>query len=210
MQSPSLSDLTREFARIGLLSFGGPAAQIALMHRRLVEERRWISEAEYLSALSFCMLLPGPEAMQLATWIGWRTHGTRGGLVAGLLFVLPGAFVVLALSIIYAAFGQLPLVAALFTGVQAAVVAIVVESLLRVAKRALKRRGHWVIAGVALLALVAFAFPFPVAILDAGVLGLLTKLQKKPVPPHPRKMPKQGRRLQSGLRFGCCPWPHFG
>lgn len=184
MQSPSLSDLTREFARIGLLSFGGPAAQIALMHRRLVEERRWISEAEYLSALSFCMLLPGPEAMQLATWIGWRTHGTRGGLVAGLLFVLPGALVVLGLSMIYAAFGQLPLVAALFTGVQAAVVAIVIESLLRVAKRALKRRGHWVIAGLAFLALFAFAVPFPVVILAAGVWGLLsTPGQTSSAPP---------------------------
>ncbi|MEY4306426.1 MAG: hypothetical protein RIT52_2601, partial [Pseudomonadota bacterium] len=97
---PSLAELTRTFARIGLLSFGGPAAQIALMHREIVDERGWIAEKDYLSALSFCMLLPGPEAMQLATWIGWRSHGTLGGLIAGGLFVLPGAVVVLALSAI--------------------------------------------------------------------------------------------------------------
>lgn len=204
MQSPSLSDLTREFARIGLLSFGGPAAQIALMHRRLVEERRWISEAEYLSALSFCMLLPGPEAMQLATWIGWRTHGTRGGLVAGLLFVLPGAVVVLALSMIYAAFGQLPLVAALFTGVQAAVVAIVIESLLRVAKRALKRRGHWVIAGLAFLALFAFAVPFPVVILAAGVWGLLSTPGQTSAAPAPQDV-KTGQTVAIWLAVWLLP-----
>src|SRR3990167_1734801 len=137
MQSPSLSDLTREFARIGLLSFGGPAAQIALMHRRLVEERRWISEAEYLSALSFCMLLPGPEAMQLATYAGWRLHGVKGGLAAGLLFVAPGAVLVLALSMLYGAYGHTPALAALFTGVKAAVLAIVLQALVRVARRAL-------------------------------------------------------------------------
>ena len=124
MPEPTLPDLTRAFARIGCLSFGGPAAQIALMHRDIVDDRKWISEAEYLSALSFCMLLPGPEAMQLATWIGWRSHGTVGGLIAGLLFVIPGALIVLALSMIYMEFGQVPLIAALFTGVQAAVVAV--------------------------------------------------------------------------------------
>lgn len=129
---PGLAEMTRSFARIGCLSFGGPAAQIALMHRIILDEKRWVSEADYLRALSFCMLLPGPEAMQLATWIGWKLHGVKGGLIAGGLFVLPGALVVLTLSLIYAAFGQVPLVAALFTGVQAAVIAIVVEALIRV------------------------------------------------------------------------------
>src|SRR6478752_5961705 len=114
--APSFREAARIWAKIGLLSFGGPAAQIALMHRILVEEKRWIAEPLYLSALSFCMLLPGPEAMQLATYAGWRLHGTKGGLAAGLLFVLPGACVVLALSMIYAAFGRLPLVEALFFG----------------------------------------------------------------------------------------------
>ena len=169
-----LSDLTRTFARIGLLSFGGPAAQISLMHREVVEHRKWVSEQDYLSALSFCMLLPGPEAMQLATWIGWRLHGTVGGLIAGLLFVLPGAAIVLALSMIYAAFGQLPLVAALFAGVQAAVVAVVIEALLRVSKRALKTRSHWIIAGLAFVALFFVGLPFPMLITLAAAYGYAT------------------------------------
>ncbi len=172
--TPTLSELTRVSARIGLLSFGGPAAQIALMHREIVDERHWVTEKDYLSALSFCMLLPGPEAMQLATWIGWRTHGTRGGLIAGGLFVLPGAIIVLALSMIYAAWGQLPLVAALFTGVQAAVLAVVVEALLRVSKRALKSRLHWIIAACAFAGLLLFALPFPIIILAAGIWGFVT------------------------------------
>ncbi len=186
-QMTTLTELTRAFARIGVLSFGGPAAQIALMHRDLVEDRKWISEQDFLSALSFCMLLPGPEAMQLATWIGWRKHGTLGGLIAGLLFVLPGAVVVLALSMIYAAYGQIPLVAALFTGVQAAVVAVVIEALLRVAKRALKSRAYWVVAILSFLALFLFAVPFPVVILAAALYGFTTT-SAKAVPvdtPHP-------------------------
>lgn len=172
--TPSLSELTRVSARIGLLSFGGPAAQIALMHREYVDERQWVTERDYLSTLSFCMLLPGPEAMQLATWIGWRTHGTRGGLIAGGLFVLPGAIVVLALSMIYAAWGQVPLVAAMFTGVQAAVLAVVIEALLRVSKRALKSRLHWIIAATSFAALFLFALPFPFIILAAGLWGFAT------------------------------------
>ena len=166
--------LTRAFLRIGLLSFGGPAAQIALMHRELVDDRKWVTEPEYLAALSFCMLLPGPEAMQLATWMGWKLRGTPGGLIAGLLFVLPGALVVLVLSMIYAAYGQVPLIAALFTGVQAAVVAIVIEALLRVSKRALKSRQYWVIAALAFAALFIFGLPFPVVIIAAGLYGYLT------------------------------------
>lgn len=171
---PTLPELTRAFARIGVLSFGGPAAQIALMHREIVDERRWVAERDYLSALSFCMLLPGPEAMQLATWIGWRTHGTLGGLITGLLFVLPGALVVLALSMIYAAFGQVPIVAALFTGVQAAVIAVVIEALLRVARRALKSRAHRIVALLAFAGLFLFSLPFPVIILAAGLWGYLS------------------------------------
>ena len=170
----TLTDLIRAFARIGLLSFGGPAAQIALMHREIVEDRQWVTEKEYLQALSFCMLLPGPEAMQLATWIGWRKHGTLGGLIAGGLFVLPGAVIVLALSMIYAAWGQVPVVAALFTGVQAAVLAVVIEALLRVSKRALKSRIHWIIAIAAFCALFFFAVPFPILILAAGLWGFAT------------------------------------
>jgi chromate transporter len=186
MTPPTLTDLTRAFARVGCLSFGGPAAQIALMHREIVDDRQWIEERDYLSALSFCMLLPGPEAMQLATWIGWRLHGTLGGLIAGLLFVLPGAAVVLALSVVYASFGQLPFVAALFTGVQAAVVAVVIEALLRVSRRALKRRSHWAIAALAFLALFVFALPFPAVILAAALYGFLSTQAAPPSPATPR------------------------
>ncbi|MFN6057417.1 MAG: chromate efflux transporter [Paracoccaceae bacterium] len=185
--TPTLSELTRTFAKIGCLSFGGPAAQIALMHRVILDEKRWVAEADYLRALSFCMLLPGPEAMQLATWIGWRLHGVRGGLIAGGLFVLPGAAIVLALSLIYAAFGQVPLVAALFTGVQAAVIAIVIEELIRVSKRALKTREAYVIAVAAFTGLFLLKLPFPLIILAAGIWGFIRtpRSAKDPAAPAP-------------------------
>ena len=183
--TPSLAELTCSFARIGVLSFGGPAAQIALMHRVLVEDRKWLSEAEYLSALSFCMLLPGPEAMQLATWSGWRLHGTAGGLIAGLLFVLPGALVVLGLAMVYAAFGTLPVVGALFAGIQAAVVVIVIEALLRVSRRALKTRAALGVAVAAFLGLFLVDLPFPVIIAAAGLYGFATARGAVPVLPAP-------------------------
>jgi chromate transporter len=170
-QRVTFAEALRVWARIGLLSFGGPAGQIALMHREIVEERGWLTEKEYLSALNFCMLLPGPEAMQLATYAGWKLHGTRGGLTAGLLFVLPGAIVVLALSMLYAGFGKLPLVEALFYGIKAAVLAIVVEALVRVARRAIRTTADWVIAGLAFLALFVFGLPFPIVIIAAGAYG---------------------------------------
>ena len=169
--SPTFAEATRVWARIGCLSFGGPAGQIALMHREIVDERQWLSEQQFLSALNFCMLLPGPEAMQLATYAGWRLHGVKGGLVAGLLFVLPGAFVVLALSMLYGSFGSLPWVSAIFFGVKAAVLAIVIEALLRVARRALKGNIDWLIAGAAFLALYCFDLPFPLIIIAAGLIG---------------------------------------
>ena len=171
--SPTFAQATKVWARIGCLSFGGPAGQIALMHREIVDERKWLSEQQFLSALNFCMLLPGPEAMQLATYSGWRLHGVKGGLAAGLLFVLPGALVVLALSMLYAAFGNLPWVEAIFFGVKAAVLAIVIEALLRVARRALKGTLDWLIAGVAFLALYCFDVPFPLIIIAAGLVGFL-------------------------------------
>ena len=159
------------WARIGVLSFGGPAGQIALMHRVLVDEKRWIDEPRFLSALNFCMLLPGPEAMQLATYVGWRLHGLRGGLAAGLLFVLPGAAVILALSMLYAGVGKLPVAQALFVGIQAAVLAIVVEALLRVARRALKGRVDWLIAAAAFAAIFLLKVPFPLIVLAAALVG---------------------------------------
>ncbi|EYD77870.1 Chromate transport protein ChrA [Rubellimicrobium mesophilum DSM 19309] len=172
--APSLRELTRVFLRIGLLSFGGPAGQIALMHRELVEERPWLSEPEFLRALSFCMLLPGPEATQLATFAGWRLHGYLGGLIAGWLFVLPGAAVIFALAFAYGALIDLAWVQAIFLGVKATVVVIVVEAILRVARRALKQPAHWALAGLAFVAIFLFAVPFPLVVLAAGLFGAAT------------------------------------
>ena len=137
------------YVKIGCLGFGGPAGQIALMHRLVVEERRWVDEATFLRALNFCMFLPGPEAQQLATYLGWRLHGTRGGLAAGVLFVLPGFVVIMALSALYAAYRESALASALFLGVKAAVIVIVLEALVRIARRALKGVEHWLLAGAA-------------------------------------------------------------
>ena len=170
---PSLSALFAVFARIGVLSFGGPAAQIALMHRELVEQRNWLSERQFLAALSFTMLLPGPEAMQLATYAGWRLRGTLGGLIGGGLFVLPGALVIMALSALYVGFGQLPLMAALFLGIKAAVIVIVIQAFLNLSKRALKGGVAVWIAGLAFTALFVFDLPFPLVIAGAALIGYL-------------------------------------
>ncbi|MCZ6882422.1 MAG: chromate efflux transporter [Gammaproteobacteria bacterium] len=159
--------------RIGLLSFGGPAAQIALMHREIVDKNQWLTEKQFLNALSFCMLLPGPEAMQLATYAGWRLHGTSGGLVAGLLFVLPGAMVILALAASYAIFGDVSLVNALFLGVKAAVIIIVIEALLKVSRRALHLPEHWLIAALAFIGIFFLDLPFPLIIVVAGLFGFV-------------------------------------
>lgn len=171
--TPSFSALLSAFTRIGFLSFGGPAGQIALMHRELVEERRWVAEEDYLHALNFCHLLPGPEAQQLATWIGWRMHGWRGGLAAGLLFVIPGACIILALSVLYAFAANLGWVAALFLGVKAAVLAIVVQALLRIAGRALDTGVKKALAAAAFVGLFLFDLPFPLIVLGSGVVGIL-------------------------------------
>ncbi len=171
--TPTFREALGVWAKIGVLSFGGPAGQIALMHRMLVDERKWIPEDRFLHALNFCMLLPGPEAMQLATYIGWRLHGTIGGLAAGLLFVLPGSLVVLGLTIAYVLFGQLPMVEAAFLGIKAAVLVIVIEALLKVSRRALLRPYAWAIAAAAFAALFFFAVPFPLIIAVAAALGFL-------------------------------------
>ena len=171
--SPTFSELTSAFARIGVLSFGGPAAQIALMHKICVEEKRWIGEDRYLHALNYCMLLPGPEAQQLATYIGWLLHGVRGGIVAGLLFVLPGLAVILGLSALYALYQEASLVTGLFFGLKAAVLAIVVEAVIRIGKRALKTGFHRGLAAAAFFALFLFSVPFPLVVLAAALIGLL-------------------------------------
>lgn len=172
--NPSVSfiDLLQVFTRIGFLSFGGPAGQIALMHRELVEERGWIGEEDFLHALNFCHLLPGPEAQQLATWTGWRLHGWRGGLAAGLLFVIPGAAIILALSILYAIAANLAWVEALFLGVKAAVLAIVVQALLRIAGRALDTRLKRWLAVAAFAGLFLLDLPFPLIVLGSGAIGM--------------------------------------
>lgn len=159
--------------RIGLLSFGGPAGQIALMHRELVERRRWISDERFLHALNFCMLLPGPEAQQLAVYVGWLLHRTAGGLVAGGLFVVPGALVMLALSALYVSFLHLKFVEAIFFGIKAAVLAVVVEAVIRVGKRALKTRASVMIAAAAFTSLFALGVSFPVIVAFSALAGIL-------------------------------------
>lgn len=172
-QPVSLRQATRVWAKVGLMSFGGPAGQIAVMHRELVETRRWISDARFLHALNYCMLLPGPEATQLAIYIGWMLHRTVGGLIAGILFVLPGFVTILALSIIYALYGQVPWIVAIFFGLKAAVLAVVIEAVLRIGRRAIKNRIMLAIAVLAFIAIFFFRVPFPLIVLGAGLIGLL-------------------------------------
>ncbi len=186
--TPTFAEAARVWWRIGWLSFGGPTAQIALMHRVLVNERGWLREAEFLDALGFCMLLPGPEAMQLATYAGWKLHGVRGGLLAGLAFVLPGALVVFTLAATYAAFGHQSLVLAAFRGIKACVLVLVIEALMRIARRALTQaRQGWVAVG-AFVAIFAFATPYPLIVLAAGLLGLAWRggTAAAEPPPHER------------------------
>jgi len=170
--SVGFAEATRYWARLGCVSFGGPAGQIAIMHRELVDERRWISEERFLHALGYCMLLPGPEAQQLATYVGWLLHGTAGGVVAGTLFVLPSVGLLLGLSWAYAAWGALPMVAAAFRGLQPVVVALVAEALQRISKRALRGPVHVAVAVASFLAIRFGGVPFPAVVVAAGLLGL--------------------------------------
>src|ERR687889_2517302 len=167
----SLGEALRVWLRVAALSFGGPAGQIAVMHRILVEEKRWVSESRFLHALNYCMLLPGPEAQQLATYIGWLTHRTLGGIMAGGLFILPGIIAIMALSWIYALYGQVGIVAALFFGLKAAVLAVVLDAVVRIGKRALKTREMVGLAAAAFVAIFFFDVPFPVIVLTAGLIG---------------------------------------
>ena len=173
-QAPAALTRAQAFAfwlKLGFISFGGPAGQIAIMHTELVERRRWISEKRFLHALNYCMLLPGPEAQQLATYIGWLMHRTRGGLAAGALFVLPSLFILIALSWIYMACGNLPVVAGIFYGIKPAVTALVLHAAHRIGTRALKNRWMWGIAGAAFVAIFAFDTPFPAIVIGAALIG---------------------------------------
>ncbi|MFD0857798.1 chromate efflux transporter [Roseovarius aquimarinus] len=195
-------DFLRVFARIGLLSFGGPAAQIALMQSELVEKRGWLEQRQFLGALSFCMLLPGPEAMQLATYAGWRLRGTWGGIAAGLLFVLPGAAAILALALAYAQFGDVPLVAALFTGIKAAVLVIVVQALWRLGARALEGRAQIALAVLAFAAIYMAALPFPAVIAAAALWGAWSARGKAPKAAAPPLPGQTARTLRSIAIWG--------
>jgi chromate transporter len=172
LAAPSFAEATRVFTRIGLTSFGGPAGQIALMHKELVDDRAWISERDYLHALNFCHLLPGPEAQQLATFVGWRLHGVKGGLVAGLLFVIPGALVILILSLLYALAADLAWFSALLLGVKAAVLAVVAQAVIRIGKRSLDTGFKRALAVAAFIGLYFLNLPFPLVVLGAGALGI--------------------------------------
>ncbi len=191
-KSVTLREATRVWAKIGWLSFGGPAGQIALMHRELVEQRRWISDARFLHALSYCMLLPGPEAQQLAIYIGWLMHRTRGGVIAGTLFVLPGILVIGVLSWLYVTYQHLPAVTAVFFGLKAAILAVVVEAVIRVGRRALKNALMLAIATSAFLALYLFKVPFPLVILGAALVGVVGLYW------HPASFPKPAAALAQG------------
>ena len=202
--APLWPEMWGVFGRIGILSFGGPAEQIALMHRVLVDERKWLGEKEYLRALSFCMLLPGPEAMQLATYAGWRLRGIPGGLLAGGLFVLPGAVVILALAAAYAQLGGMPLVGALFLGIKACVVVIVIEALLRVARRALTGRLFWVLAVLSFAGIFVLGLPFPLIIASAALAGALHVPLAAP-PTTPPRLPAISSLLPT-LATGLAIW----
>ena len=173
VQFPTVGEATRTWARIALLSFGGPAGQIAVMHRILVEEKRWLGDGRFLHALNFCMLLPGPEAQQLATYIGWLMHRTWGGVIAGVLFVLPGVVSIMALSIIYALYGDVGVVGGIFFGLKAAVLAIVLQAVVRIGKRALKNNVMVALAAMSFVAIFFVGVPFPVIVLSAALIGYL-------------------------------------
>jgi chromate transporter len=168
---PTLRDVFSTWLKIGMISFGGPAGQIALMHRIVVDEKRWIDEPRFLHALNYCMLLPGPEAQQLAVYLGWLLHRWRGGLIAGILFVLPGAIVMMTLSILYVLYHEVPLIEGLFWGIRAAVLAIVVEAVLRIGRRALRNRIMYTVAALAFVGIFFFNAPFPLIVLAAAAFG---------------------------------------
>ena len=173
VQSVPLRAALPTWIRVALLSFGGPAGQIAVMHRLVVDERKWVGEERFLHAMSYCMLLPGPEAQQLATYLGWLLHGARGGFVAGSLFILPGFVSIFALSVLYAELGDAPLVAGVFYGLKPAVMAVVLSALVRIGRRTLKAPGNWAIAAAAFVAIFFFDVPFPLIVLAAALVGYL-------------------------------------
>ncbi len=202
---PTLGEATRVWLRVGLIGFGGPAGQIAILHQEVVTERRWVSEDRFLHALNFCTLLPGPEAQQLATYLGWLLHGARGALIAGTLFVLPGVVILLGLSALYATVGTVGPVAAVFAGIKPAVLAIVVDALRRIGGRALQGRGHWVIAVAAFVSLFGLAVPFPIVVLVAGLIGWWMPVGSEVSAVAPTEPPSSARTI-GVLATGLIVW----
>ena len=203
---PSRREAFRYWLRLGLISFGGPVAQIAIMHRELVEERRWVDERTYLNALNLCILLPGPEALQLAIWLGWRLHGVAGGVVAGLCFILPSVVLLLALSFVYALHGDLPLVAAALLGLKATAIALIVQALVRIARRALRIPLHWLLAATALVLMVGRLAPFPFIVAGAALVGFLMSNREAPSPPAaPMTVAFPWRTLATGFVLWLVP-----
>jgi chromate transporter len=212
-QKPTFAEAFNVWLKIGCINFGGPAGQIAMMHRIVVDEKKWVEESRFLNALNFCMLLPGPEAQQLATYLGWLLHGVRGGLVAGILFVLPGAFVMLGLSILYALGRGVPVIDGALFGIKAAVLVIVVEALIRIGKRALKTSVLMGLAAAAFFGIFVFDLPFPLIVATAALVGYLVAQN------HPQRMglpekaspsvkPAPGRWQQAGVAtlIGLVTW----
>jgi chromate transporter len=200
---PTFSEALKVWFKIGCIGFGGPAGQIALMHRILIEEKKWIDEPRYLHALNFCMLLPGPEAQKLATYVGWLLHGTRGGLAAGILFVLPGAVVMLGLSLLYALGRGISVVDGALFGIKAAVLVIVVEALIRIGRRALKTALLVTLAGLAFVGIFFLSLPFPLIVLAAALIGFVVA-QASPARLGLSAMPESGSQLEGGR------WRQFG
>ncbi|HEX8564663.1 MAG TPA: chromate transporter [Pyrinomonadaceae bacterium] len=191
-ENVSFSDAFKFWVWLGFVSFGGPAGQIAIMHRELVERKKWITEEKFLHALNFCMLLPGPEAQQLAIYNGWRLHGTLGGIVAGAFFVIPSIFVLLFLSYVYAAYGNLPAIAGILDGLKAIVLAIVVEAVFKIGKKALKGWQHWTIAAAAFVAIYFLHVPFPLIVVAAALIGYLS------LKPENNEQRTTNKKLKSG------------
>ena len=190
---PPFAKALRFWIKLGFISFGGPAGQIAIMHRELVEKNRWISDGHFLHALNFCMLLPGPEAQQLATYLGWRLHGARGGIAAGLWFVLPSVFLLFGLSWLYMAGGHIPWLAAIFYGLLAAVVAVIAEAILRIGKKALRSPALWMVAALSFVAIHSFGISFVFIILAAATAGWVGNRL------YPRAFPRAGAVPSSKL-----------
>jgi chromate transporter len=201
---PARREAFRFWLKLGFISFGGPAGQIAIMHREVVERRRWIADAPFMHALNFCMLLPGPEALQLAIWLGWRLHGVVGGIVAGLCFILPAMAILLALSFVYALHGTMPAVAAALMGLQATVIALIAQALLRLARRALTHPLHWLLAAAALVLMVGRLAPVPLLLAGAALAGMLaSRGQDIASPRTPVRFP--WRSLGAGLALWALP-----